>query len=71
MAQLFNENAAQMAEQQARAQQNQMMQQMVSGISQGLAAQGLGVGTAALINSSSQSSAPSIVSQSAAPAAHC
>ena len=54
MAQLFNENAAQMAEQQARAQQNQMMTQMISGISQGLAQQGLGVGTAALINASAQ-----------------
>ena len=32
MALLFNENAAEMAQQQAKAQQNQMMQQMVTGI---------------------------------------
>ena len=42
MAQLFNENAAQMAEQQARAQQNKMMEGMVSGTAQGLMAKGFG-----------------------------
>ena len=45
MATLFNENAAQMAEQQARAQQNQMIQQMVSGVAEGLRGKGFGKGT--------------------------
>ena len=44
MGQLFNENAAEMAEQQARAQQNQMMESMVTGIASGLMAKGLGKG---------------------------
>ena len=44
MALLFNENAAEMAQQQARAQQNQMMQTMVTGIAQGLMGKGFGKG---------------------------
>ena len=44
MALLFNENAAEMAQQQAKAQQNQMMQQMVTGIAQGLVGKGFGKG---------------------------
>ena len=52
MAQLFNENAAQMAEQQAKAQQNKMMEGMIPGIAERLAAKGMGKGTAALIEAS-------------------
>ena len=44
MALLFNENAAEMAQQQAKAQQNQMMQQMVTGIAKGLVGKGFGKG---------------------------
>ena len=44
MALLFNENAAEMAQQQARAQQNQMMQSMATGIAQRLMGKGFGRG---------------------------
>ena len=44
MALLFNENAAEMAQQQARAQQNQMMQSMATGIAQRLMGKGFGKG---------------------------
>ena len=44
MAMLFNENAAEMAQQQARAQQNQMMQSMATGIAQCLMGKGFGRG---------------------------
>ena len=44
MAQLFNENAAEMAQQQAKAQQNQMMEKMTRGVAEGLIAKGFGKG---------------------------
>ena len=44
MALLFNENAAEMAQQQARAQQNQMIQSMTTGIARQLMGKGFGRG---------------------------
>jgi hypothetical protein len=45
MSQLFNENAAEMAQQQAKAQQNLMMEKMTRGVAEGLMAKGFGKGT--------------------------
>ena len=44
MSQLFNENAAEMAQQQAKAQQNLMMEKMTRGVAEGLMAKGFGKG---------------------------
>ena len=45
MSQLFNENAAEMAQQQAKAQQNLMMEKMTRGVAEGLMAKGFGKGS--------------------------